>query len=358
MTKPVFNQLRPHQRETLGNLHGAARASYLRACVGLAALPLVLVILAAALGVEFALMRHTMHTLLADGPGDQPVLLLALSSLIAIAALHVLTCQPGSEALNRWIMRLGLAALILFLSGFGLIIAMTNYEVAASMLFAPATELDQLDAWMNGAEQDPAVQEETEASFRDAFGEIGGLIALITATLGLGGVFFMTVLVSHYLIGLVLRLICGFLDSRMRWRESGHLIAQITAAEIALETATARLAGLEPDGSRAALRNIVATLTAIADDALACPRHIIQSAELMRIDERTDPLATLGLRVLGLPEELTSMNIPALNEQLKTVETAISEEALMAIGREVLHEPAALHHDQTPNNQTEDNHVE
>ena len=88
-------------------------------------------------------MLHTMQTLLDDGTGNQPITLLALASFIAVMALHVLTRQPGSEALHSWIMRLGLVALGLFVLGFGLIVAVTNFEVAASMLFDPASNRDR-----------------------------------------------------------------------------------------------------------------------------------------------------------------------------------------------------------------------
>jgi len=328
-TRPV-TRLRPHQIEMIGALHGAARKAFLLAAAGLAALPLVLLVLGAALAVEFQLMLHTMVTLLDDGTGNQPITLLALSSLIAIVALHVLTRQPGSEAIHRWMMRLGLVALVLFLLGFGLIVAMTSFEVAASMLFDPATGIDGLDSWL--ADADGAPDDESFVEFlRDLFADYGGLIALLFATLGLGGVFFLTVLVSHFLIGVALKLAGEFITALTRMRESARLKAAMLAADAALGAAAHKVAGHDAVSPVTAVREAVATLTAKADSALSYPRRVVQAAALMKPDEAGDPLAGLGSKLLGLPEEVGTLDVSALKTLLADLDQVISEDVLFDI---------------------------
>lgn len=329
-TTRQITRLRPHQLEIIGGLHGAARKAFLWSAAGLAALPLVLLVLAAALSVEFQLMLHTMVTLLDDGTGNQPITLLALSSLIAIVALHVLTRQPGSEKLHRWMMRLGLVALVIFLLGFGLIVAMTSFEVASAMLFDPATGIDGLDAWLADGNGDP--QPDSLASMlRDLFAEYGGLVALVFATLGLGGVFFLTVLVSHFLIGLALKLAGDFVTARTRMHESASLKEAMTKADAALGAAALSVADYEAVSPATGVREAVATLTAKADGALSYARRVVQAAGLMKPEDAHDPLAGLGSQMLGLPDEVGTLDVPALKTLLADLNEAVSEDALFDI---------------------------
>ncbi|MBB4212178.1 hypothetical protein EV659_108153 [Rhodothalassium salexigens DSM 2132] len=333
-TSRPITRLRPHQIEIIGALHGAARKAFLLSAAGLAALPLVLLVLAAALAVEFQLMLHTMVTLLDDGTGNQPITLLGLSSLIAIVALHVLTRQPGSEAIHRWMMRLGLVALVLFLLGLGLIVAMASFEVAAAMLFDPATGIDGLDSWLAGTERE-AEDESLVAFLRDLFADYGGLIALVLASLGLGGVFFLTVLVSHFLIGLALKLAGEFITALTRVRESARLKAVMLAADAALAAAAHKVARHNAVSPATAVREAVATLTAKADSALSHPRRVVQAADLIKPDEAGDPLAGLGSKLLGLPAEVGTLDMPALKTLLADLDQAITEDTLFDIALSV-----------------------
>lgn len=327
---PAIARLRPHQIEMIGALHGAARKTFLLAAAGMAALPLILLVLAAALAVEFQLMLHTMVTLLDDGTGNQPITLLALSSLIAIVALHVLTRQPGSEAIHRWMMRLGLVALVLFLLGFGLIVAMTSFEVAAAMLFDPSSGIEGLDAWL--ADSDSDAEDDSLASFlRDLFAEYGGLVALVFATFGLGGVFFLTVLVSHFLIDLALKLAGEFVAALTRVKESATLKAAMLAADAALGAAAQQLSNQESVSPASAVREAVAMLSAKADRALSYPRRVVQAAALLKPGADGDPLAGLGSKLLGLPDEVGTLDVPALKTLLADLDQAISEDALFDI---------------------------
>ncbi|SDR67653.1 hypothetical protein [Erythrobacter sp. HL-111] len=314
----------------IGALHGAARKAFLLAAAGLAALPLVLLVLGAALAVEFQLMLHTMVTLLDDGTGNQPITLLALASLIAIVALHVLTRQPGSEAIHRWMMRLGLVALVLFLLGFGLIVAMTSFEVAASMLFDPATGIDGLDSWL--ADADGAPDDESFVEFlRDLFADYGGLIALLFATLGLGGVFFLTVLVSHFLIGVALKLAGDFVGALIPLKESGKHKAEIFEADAALGEIAHDLKDHDAQSPAAQVGEAVAILSAKADRALSYPRRVAQAEKLMKADDAGDLLAGLGSKLLGLPDEVGTLDVPALKALLADLEQAISDDVLFDI---------------------------
>lgn len=326
----LIRRLRPHHIEIVGTLHGAARKAFLLAAAGLCSLPLVLAVLGAALAVEFQLMLHTMVTLLDDGTGNQPIALLALASLIAIVALHVLTRQPGSEAIHAWMMRLGLVALVLFLLGFGLIVAMTSFEVAASMLFDPATGIEGLDSWLADSESEP--NDHGLVTFlRDLFVDYGGLLALLFATLGLGGVFFLTVLVSHFLIGLALRIAGDFITALTRVKESSRLKKAMKAADTALGQAAQKVADYEAISPVVAVRQAVGTLSADADSALSHPRRVAQAADLMKADETGDPFALLGSELLGLPDEVGTLNVAALKSLLAELDQAISEDVLFEI---------------------------
>ena len=327
---PVIARLRSHQMEMISVLHGAARKAFLLAAAGLSALPLILLVLAAALAVEFQLMLHTMVTLLDDGTGNQPITLLALSSLIAIVALHVLTRQPESEAIHRWMMRLGLVALVLFLLGFGLIVAMTSFEVAAAMLFDPSSGIEGLDSWLAGTDGSP--DDESLASIlRDLFAEYGGLVALVFATLGLGGVFFLTVLVSHFLIGLALKLAGEFIVELTLFKESGELKTTMLAADAALGGVMQYLADQEAVSPASMMREAVAVLSAKANSELSYPRRVVQASELLKPDADGDPLAGLGSKLLGLPDEVGTLDVPALKTLLADLDQAISEDALFDI---------------------------
>lgn len=326
----VIRRLRSLHIEIIGTLHGEGRKAFLLAAAGLCSLPLVLAVLAAALAVEFQLMLHTMVTLLDDGTGNQPITLLALASLIAIVALHVLTRQPGSEAIHRWMMRLGLVALVLFLLGFGLIVAMTSFEVAASMLFDPATGIEGLDSWLADSESEP--EDQSLVTFlRDLFADYGGLLALLFATLGLGGVFFLTVLVSHFLIGLALNIAGDFIIALTRVKESSRLDNEMTSADMALGEAAQKVADYEALLPVVAVRQAVGTLSGVADSALSHPRRVVQAADLMKADETGDPFALLGSELLGLPPEIGTFDVDALKTLLADLDQAISEDVLFDI---------------------------
>jgi len=325
-----ITRLRPHQIEIISVLHSAARKTVLKSTAGLVALPLVLLVLGAALAVEFQLMLHTMVTLLDDGTGNQPITLFALASLIAIVALHVLTRQPGSEAIHRWIMRLGLVALVLFQLGFGLIVAMTSFEVAAAMLFNPNAGIEGLDSWL--ADSDGAPDDESLVAFlRDLFADYGGLVALILATLGLGGVFFLTVLVSHFLIGMALKLAGEFVAALIPLKESGKRKTEIFEANDGLGEIAHDLKDHDAQSPATLVGEAVAILSAKADRALSYPRSVVQAAALMKPDEAGDPLAGLGSKLLGLPDEVGTLDVPALKTLLADLEQAISEDVLFDI---------------------------
>ena len=327
-------RLRPHQLEIIGTLHGAARKTYLLAAAGLMARPLLLAVLLAALAVEFQLMLHTMQTLLENGTGNQPVRLLSAASMIAVVALHFFARQPGSEALHRWIMRLGLVALGLFLLGYGFLVAMTSFEVAAAMLFDPGTSIDGLDAWLDDGDTDPE-PESFALALRNLFAEYGGLVALILATLGLGGVFLLSAVASFYLISLALKLSGDFVTARTRMQESAALKASVMNSDAELGAAAQRLAEAEGTTPTAAVQMAVATLTARADQALSYPRRFVLAIELTRPDETGGPVAGLGSEFLGVPGEAGTVDLPALKARLSELDAAVNETSLFAIAATV-----------------------
>ena len=325
-----IKRLQQFQIKFIAGLHSAARKTFLESMAGLAALPLVLLVLGASLTVEFQLMLHTMMTLLDDGTGNQPITLLALSSLIAIVALHVLTSQPEGEIIDRWMMRLGLVALVLFLLGFGLIVALTSFEVAAAMLFNPDTGIAGLDNWL--ADANGAPDDENLITFlRDLIADYGRLAALVFATVGLGGVFFLTVLVSHFLIGLALKFAGDFLAALIPLRESGKHKDQIFETDAKLGETAHSLDDHAAQSPAALVGSAVATLSSTADRALRHPRRVVQAEKLMKADDAGDPLAALGSGPLGLPEEVSSLDMPALKALLADLEQAISEDVLFDI---------------------------
>ena len=334
VSSPLITRLRPHQLEIIGTLHGAARKDFVFSTARLTALPLVLAVLIAALAVELKLMLHSMQTLLDDGTGSQPVTLLAMASFLAIMALRVLTRQPGSEAIHRWMMRIGLVALVVFLAGFGGLVSMSSWEVASAMVLHPGTGIDGIDAWLDDGDTDPE-PESFALALRDLVSEYGGLVALILATLGLGCVFFLSVLVSHFLIGLALKLSGDFVTARTRMRESARLKAAMMNSDAELGAAAQHLAEAEATSPTAAVQMALATLTAKADQALSYPRRLVLSGELTRNDETGGPVAGLGSEFLGLPGDVGTVDLPALKARLAEIESAVNETALFATAANV-----------------------
>ncbi|GEQ98158.1 hypothetical protein JCM17844_17950 [Iodidimonas gelatinilytica] len=207
---------------------------------------------------------------------------------------------------------------------------MTSFEVAAAVLFDPSTGIEGLDTWLADSDSD-AVDDSLASFLRDLFAEYGGLVALVFATLGLGGVFFLTVLVSHFLIGLALKLAGEFVAALTRFKESAALKATMLAADAALGAAAQQLADQESVSPASAVREAVAMLSAKADRALSYPRRVVQAAALLKPDADGDPLAGLGSKLLGLPDEVGTLDVPALKTLLADLDQAISEDALFDI---------------------------
>ena len=331
MSKPEITPLRPHQWETLSWLHGATRRDYLIKLGACSALLVIVPVLIAGLGLEFALMTHTLSVLLDVGGPEQPVTLLSLSSLLAIAALHLITQRLGSERIHFWLTRVGLLVLVVFLSGFGLIVSLTSFEVAASALFNPETGLDALDAWIKG---DTGSQDDGGfgQGLREAFGEIGGAIALVLSAMGLGGVFFLTILVSHFLIDQGLTIAGNYIRARLHHHESRRLLGKIKRKDAELRSAASELQRLRGISKAQLFNGVIGELVLRADRALAAARHTRQLSELVKKEDRDDPIGGLGLSVLGFQDESFAIDTEAFNAALAEVEGAVTEHALKKIG--------------------------
>ena len=331
MNTADITTLRPLQWELVSRLHGSARRNYLTSAASCSALLIIVPVLLCALGLEYALMAHTMNVLLDVGGPEQPVTLLALSSLLAIAGLHIIGGQLQGTKLHDWLARLGLLALLVFTIGFGLIVSLTSFEIAASVLFNPETGLEAIDAWIEGNDA-PADPESIGLKIKNAFGDLGGSIALVMAALGLGGVFFISMLVSHFLIVQGLRLARGYVDSRVVYKESRRLFNRITAKETALREAKAELKRLQSISKAQIVNEAVAELVITADRALAQARRAGQLQDLVKDHDRQDAIGTIGLSFLGIQEEAFAIDSDAFKAELDRVSEAVSEDALRKIG--------------------------
>ena len=330
------HRLNSAQIELIGSLHGAAREQFQRAIEGIAALPLVLAVLLAALAVEFNLLLHTMKILLDPGTGEapsQPIMFLALSSFIAIIALHILTRQVGGEKLDRAMMSFGVVALILFLLGFGLILSMTNFDIASRWLLQPPSSASQIDAVLGNPNADGG-ETSLAIAMRNGFGEYGNLTALILVSLGLGGVFFLSVIVSHFLIGKFLKLTGNFLHAKNKIDESSRLKTAILEADERLGKLAQVLEDFDNITPDRAVGDAANKLMRTATTALSHSRKILQAAKLNRPDNHENPLSGLGSKILGIPNESGTINIPVLEEQINKIDAAIGEDVIHEIAEE------------------------
>jgi len=331
MNSTEMTTLRPLQWDLISRLHGSARRNYLAGAASCSGLLIIVPLLLCALGLEYALMAHTMNVLLDVGGPEQPVTLLALSSLLAIAGLHIIGGQLKGTSLHDWLTRLGLLALAVFTIGFGLIVSLTSFEIAASVLFNPQTGLDAIDAWIEGndAASDP---ESIGLKIKNIFGDLGGSLALVMAALGLGGVFFISMLVSHFLIVAGLSITQGFIEARVLFKESRRLFTQITENEKALRGAKAELRVLKSTSKAQIVNEAVAELVIASDRALAQARHASQLQGLVKEQDRDDCLGTIGLSLLGIQEEAFAIDSEAFKAELERVSDAVSEDSLRKIG--------------------------
>lgn len=329
------HRLNSAQIELIGKLHGAARERYQRAVEGIAALPLVILVLLAALAVEFSLLLETMKNIADPGNGedpDHPILLMALSSFIAIIALHILTRQVGGDKLNRAMLSFAVVALLLFLLGFGLILSMSNFNVAVEWFFN-TPQKDQLDSVASRFGSG-----ETESNLavvlKDGFRQYGNLAALILVALGLGGVFFLSVVVSHYLIGKFLEIAGNYMLAKNKFEESTRLKTAILEADQRLGKLAQVLEDFDNITPDKAVGDAANKLMSRATDALSHSRKILQAAKLNRPDKHENPLSGLGSRILGIPNESGTINIPVLEDQIGKIDAAIGENAILEIVEE------------------------
>ncbi|TCO75823.1 hypothetical protein [Chromatocurvus halotolerans] len=330
MSKINLTALRPHQVELLSRLDGNARRSYLASAAACTGLLIIVPVLILALGLEYALMAHTMNVLLDVGGPDQPVTLLSLSSLLAIVGLTIITKQLQDTRLHDWLARLGLLALMVFIIGFGLIVSLTSFEIAASMLFDPETGLDAIEAWIDGAGT-TADPESMGLKIKEAFGEFGGVVALIMASVGLGGVFFISMLVSHTLIDRGLTLTSNFIHARVHYRESSNLHDGINRKAVALQAAQAEHNRLQATSKSQVVHEAVADLVVEADNALAEARYARRLLDLVKQEDRDDPIGSIGLSFLGISEEAFAIDTEAFKAELQRIEVAASEDRLKKI---------------------------
>lgn len=330
------HRLSPEQIGLIGSLHSAAREQFQRSVEGMAALPLVILVLLAALAVEFNLLLHTMKILLDPGTGEapsQPIMFLALSSFIAIIALHILTRQVGGEKLDRAMMSFGVVALVLFLLGFGLILSMTNFDIASRWLLQPPSSTSQIDAVLGGPNAD-GTETSLAIALRNGFGEFGNLTALIFVSLGLGGVFFLSVIVSHFLIGKFLKITGNFLIAKNKVDQSGRLKDAILEADERLGKLAQRLEDFDNVTPDKAVGDAANKLMRRATAALSHSRRILQAAKLSQPDKHENPLSALGAKILGIPNESGTINLPVLEEQINKIDAAIGEDVIHEIAEE------------------------
>lgn len=330
MTKTSTTLLQPRQWTVVSEAHGKARRSYMESAVMFSGLLVIVPVTAAALGLEYALMHHTMQVLLDVQGVDQPITLLSLSSLFAIAGLHIIARQLDGTILNRVLSWIGVVAIAVFVTGFGLIVSMTTFEIAASVLFDPDTGLDDLNAWLGG-DADPVQGKSLGNQLKEMFGEVGGTIALVFSSFGLGGVFYISMLVNHFLITLALQLTKTFLFERARYQMSRFLMGSMMAADAALRDATGVLDRLQSTPRAHIVHDATAELSCRADRALAEARRARRRYELIRTEDRTDPIGVIGLSVLGFEEEALAIDMEEFLRILSEVEESVSEEALKKI---------------------------
>ena len=330
MNKTDITTVRPSQWELLSSLNGTARQTYLTSAASCSALLIIVPVLIGALGLEYSLMAHTMSLLLDVGGPDQPVTLLSMSSLLAIAGLHIIGRQMEDTKLHDWLARLGLLALAVFTIGFGLIVSLTSFEIAASVLFDPETGLDAIETWIEGADTTDE-QDSIGLKIKKAFGELGGAVALVMASLGLGGVFFISMLISGFLIDRALKLTGTFIHARVHYKESSRLLDGIKQKDVALRGALAQHHRLQAISKSQVVNEAVADLMIRADNALADARHARRLHELVKQEDRDDPIGSIGLSFLGISEEAFAVNSEAFKAELQRVEEAVSEDALKKI---------------------------
>lgn len=330
MSKTSTTLLRPHQWSVLSEAHGKALRSYVESAVTFSGLLVIVPITAAALGLEYALMHHTMQVLLDVQGVDQPITLLSLSSLFAIVGLHIIARQLDGTILNRVLSWIGGLAIAVFVTGFGLTVSMTTFEIAASVLLDPDTELDELNALLSG-ETEPVSETSLGDRLIESFGEVGGTIAVTAASCGLGGIFYISMLVIHHLVTLAFKNIRTFSIARMRYRTSRYFLNRIKAADAALREAVGVLDRLKGTPRTQIVHDITAELSCRSDQALAEARRARRRYDLIRAEDRTDPIGWIGLAVLGFEEEALAINVDEFLRILSEVEESVSEEALKKI---------------------------
>lgn len=332
------HRLNASQVELLGNLHSAAREKFRRSVEGIAVLPLVIFVLVAALAVEFGLLHHTMERLFLDsGTGEDHsllIMLLALSSFIAIIALHIFTLQKGGEKLNRGMMSFGVVALIIFLLGFGLILSMSNFETSLDYFFSGGTGNQQQTETMAGGTNEVNQSEAQAKDLGESYGAYGKLTALTLVSIGLGCVFFLTILVSHFLIGKLLQLTGAYLRAKNKYDQSNELKTAILAADERLGELAQILEDMDNVTPAKAVGDAANKVMSRATIALSHPRKILQAAKLNRPDKHENPLSGLGAKILGIPNESGSINIPVLEDQINKIDAAIGEDVIHQIAEE------------------------
>lgn len=317
------------QWSALAREHGAVRREHLKAAACLLTLAVTLPVFAATMLIDYYLVHSALSFVLFSSESSVDVL--ALSSVLCVAALHALWVwddNEGKDRLQRWLPRLVRQSVRIYLLGFGWLLAYVSLSNADVALDPDPLLLPSQD-WSL-----PAIAKEWATSLFEAVKAAGGLIGVVLGALGIAGVFILSVFTGHVCVCTAFGHIRWYLDVAPRFVTSARLLRQIRQLERACTEASHRASAARQRSDADIVRTAMAALTAVADEALLPHRQADRTAQLSPLNRegKHGAIEVPGLRELfGFGQ----VDAQAFHEVLEAVEKSVAADQLGLIALSV-----------------------
>ena len=342
MTSPVHQRpvsgkkpgLQPYDTAMIARLHGHARKELLTSSLWLLALVLLVPIFLGTLVFDYTLVHEALATRLA-GTG-QNARVLAGTFVVAVAAIHFLIEGSGTDDTDSdksrvkasWLLHATRRAVLMYVIGFGALLAYTTLQFATGDIMLPVFGDDTWDVQVSQFAKDVL-----RVLIAVAEPLVIGLVGLAMA-----GLFIMSVFVGQASLSCLLHIAGRFLQARA-------VFAQSKAAKKAVDEANARLGAATREAQRLSaipqaqiVREAMVEIITVRNAALAEPRALLLKAALSASEAGLAESGVIEVPGLSETQGIEAVNLAALREMVAEIDAATSSKALEAAAHALLND--------------------
>ena len=294
------------------------RRSHYRKCGTKAKIKAFFLLLVLALAVKLVFVDWTLLTIVHESYADEEYAAhaFALSGLMVVFALHVITLGGKVPMLDRLLAQAAAVCAVIFIVGTCFMLGAIALTQGISGI---STDLSAtVDAFLTGAQT--VVDEELGAG---VFEEIMVQLAAPLFTAAVTTAFFLTTYLLRFLVDLLIHQVPPVIQTIAETRESEALYAAIQHAEAATDDAETSLTKAQKRQDHWSVERVADVIVSLREDRLRPYDKLIAIRELSGPQPEND-------LPIPHPDGGPPLALPELKIRLKDIRTALSREQVLA----------------------------